>query len=177
MNGRRIRFRAGRLKCAVVLCLSLLLPVIAAGQPPGKDLPIIITSERMEGNFESGIITFLDHVKVVRGEMILYADKVETYPENKGKDLKRVVATGHVKVISGTRSSVADRAEYLEEGEILVLTGNAKVYDGDNTLIGPVIRIYLNEDRTEVEGNTVERPKFLFYPGKGKKTGEEGAGK
>jgi len=130
----------------------------------------------MEGNFESGVVTFLDHVKVVRGEMILYADRVETYPENGGKDLKRVVATGHVKVISGPRTSVADRAEYLETGEILVLTGNAKVTDGDNTLIGPVIRVYLNEDRTEVEGNTVERPKFLFYPGTDQKKAGEGTG-
>jgi len=101
---------------------------------------------------------------------------VETYPEKGGEDLKRVVATGHVKVISGTRTSVADQAEYLEEGEILVLTGNAKVSDGSNTLIGPVIRVYLNEDRTEVEGNTVQRPKFLFYPGKVKKAEEKGAG-
>jgi len=163
-------------KWGMTLFLLLFLPVIVQGEPPEKDLPITITSERMEGDFEAGIVTFLDRVKVVRGEMILYADKVETYPKDGGEDLERVVATGHVKVISGTRSSVADRAEYLEEGEILLLTGNAKVSEGSNTLIGPVIRVYLNEDRTEVEGNTVERPKFLFYPGQGKKAGEEGGG-
>lgn len=176
MTVRITQSRAGRVRWGMAFFLLLFFPAIVQGEPPKKDLPITITSDRMEGDFEAGIITFLDRVKVVRGEMILYADKVETYPKDGGEDLERVVATGHVKVINGTRTSVADRAEYLEEGEILLLTGNAKVSDSSNTLIGPVIRVYLNEDRTEVEGNTVERPKFLFYPGKGKRIGGKGAG-
>jgi lipopolysaccharide export system protein LptA len=160
-----------------LLLFSLGGGVFARAQegPSEQDLPVTITSDRMEGDFKAGVITFLDQVKVVRGEMILYADKVVTYPKDGGEDLERVIATGHVKVISGNRTSVADRAEYLEEGEILLLTGNAKVTDENNTLTGPLIRVYLNEDRTEVEGNTVERPKFLFYPEKGKdKAGRSG---
>jgi lipopolysaccharide export system protein LptA len=139
-----------------------------------KILPITVTSERMDGDFESGIITFMDHVKVVRGEMVLHAEKVEVYPKDKGEDVERMVATGDVRVVHGTRASVSDRVEYVEDGGLLILTGNAKVVDGNNTITGPLIRVYLNEDRAEVEGNTVERPKFLFYPDSMKKQGADG---
>jgi lipopolysaccharide export system protein LptA len=126
--------------------------------------PITITSNRMEGDFKSGVIVFLEQVKVVRGDMVLHADRVEIYPKDKGQEIDKMVATGHVRVASGTRSSFSDHVEYIEESEILILTGNAKVSDGHNTITGPIIRVYLREDRTEVEGNTVERPRFLFYP-------------
>ncbi len=143
---------------------AILLSVAVPGARGNEQVPITITSNRMEGDFKSGIITFLNEVKVVRGEMVLYADRVELYPRERGKQIDKVVASGHVRVLDGSRSAWADRAEYIDATEILVLTGNAKVSDGQNTITGPLIRVYLREERTEVEGNTVERPRFLFYP-------------
>jgi lipopolysaccharide export system protein LptA len=122
----------------------------------------------MEGDLKGGVITFMDRVKVVRGDTILYADRVETYPKQGGEDVDRIVAIGNVRVVRGSRLSMADRAEYLEAGELLILSGHAKISEGNNTISGAVIRVYLDEDRTEVEGDTVERPRFLFYPEDGK---------
>ncbi len=136
----------------------------------GKDLPITITSDRMEGDLKAGVITFIDHVKVVRGDTILYADRVETYPKKGAEDVDRIVATGNVRVVRGSRLSMADRAEYLESGELLILSGHAKITEGNNTISGAIIRVYLDEDRTEVEGDTVERPRFLFFPEEGKRS-------
>ncbi len=171
-NGLKVR----EVVFAALLVVSGILVQTGAAQESKeeKNLPITITSERMEGDFETGVIIFMDHVKVIRGEMVLHAEKVEVYPKDKGKDVERIVATGNVRVVHGTRASVSDRVEYIEDGEFLILTGNAKVLDGNNTITGPLIRIYLNEDRAEVEGNTVERPKFLFYPDSLKKQGADG---
>ncbi len=170
------RLKSRRFILAGILLVSSTLVQSAAAQESGekKNLPITVTSDRMNGDFESGVITFMDHVKVVRGEMVLHADKVEVYPKDKGEDIERMVATGNVRVVHGSRASVSDRVEYVEEVGLLILTGHAKVVDGNNTITGPLIRVYLNEDRAEVEGNTVERPKFLFYPDSMKKQGADG---
>ncbi len=159
----------------LLILFQLSFPVMAQeGSREKTCLPVTITSDRMEGNFKEGVITFLDHVKVVRGEMVLHADRVDTYPKNGGEDVERIVARGHVRVIQGSQTSVADQVEYLKQGELLILTGHARVSDGKNTVFGPLIRVYLDENRAEVEGNTVERPKFLFYPEERKSTpGEE----
>ena len=101
--------------------------------------------------------------------MVLQADKVEVHPKEGGKEIERIVAAGNVRVITGSRSSLSDQVEYLEALDLLILSGNAKVIDGQNTITGPLIRVYLKEDRAEVEGNTVERPKFLFHPDSQKK--------
>jgi lipopolysaccharide transport protein LptA len=143
----------------------------AQDREEGKSLPVTIVSDRMEGSLEAGVITFMEGVKVVRGDMVLHADKVDIFPGDGGESIDRIVATGHVRVISGSRASVSDRVEYLEETAVLIMTGHAKVQDGNNTITGPLIRVYLDEDRAEVEGNTVERPKFFFLPETLKKEG------
>lgn len=167
----RIRFR-------VLPFLFVLWAMVLSVEVPevygNEQLPIVITSNRMEGDFKSGIITFLDEVKVVRGEMVLYADRVELYPRERGKEIDKVVATGHVRVLDGSRSASSDRVEYIDASEILILTGNAKVSDGQNTITGPLIRVFLREERTEVEGDRGERPRFLFYPDESKKEGQGG---
>jgi lipopolysaccharide transport protein LptA len=156
------------------VCIGQVQFVSAQEKQLKEALPITITSDRMKGDFKAGIITFLDRVKVVRGDMVLNADQVTVHPKDGGDDIERIVATGNVRVISGSRSSVSDRVEYVDDTEVLILTGNAKVMDGKNTIAGPVIRVYLKEDRAEVEGNNLERPKFLFHPDTMKSQKKEG---
>lgn len=149
------------------MLLILFVPfqtVTAVDHGEQESLPVTISSDRMRGDFNAGVFTFLDSVKVVRGDMVLHADAVEVHPAEGGEDIERIVATGHVQVMTGTRSSVSDRVEYLQQGALLILTGNARVSDGNNTIVGPLIRVYLDEDRAEVEGSPSERPTFLFHP-------------
>ncbi len=172
MNTKRCRFWLQYLAGVLVLSSGLIKDVTAeeARDREEKNLPITITSDRMEGDFKSGVIVFLGGVKVIRGEMVMHADKVDVQTANSGQDIERIVATGNARVISGSRSSMSDRVEYIEAQDFLILTGNARVSDGNNTISGPLIRVYLKEDRAEVEGSTAERPKFLFHPDTLKKT-------
>lgn len=149
------------------MLLILFVPletVTALDHGEQEKLPVTISSDRMRGDFKAGVFTFLDSVKVVRGDMVVHADEVEVHPGEGGEEIERIVATGNVRVMTGTRSSVSDRVEYLQQGSLLILTGNARVSDGNNTIAGPLIRVYLDEDRAEVEGNPSERPTFLFHP-------------
>jgi len=147
----------------MALVLNLLVLSPAAAQD-SKGLPVTITSDRMEGDLAGGRITFLDHVKVVRGEMVLRADRVDVFPKEGGQAIERIQAQGNVRVTAGPRTSVSDRAEYWDAEALLLLVGNARLSDGKRTLTGPLIRVYLDQDRAEVEGDTVERPTFLFEP-------------
>ncbi|MEK6776104.1 MAG: lipopolysaccharide transport periplasmic protein LptA [bacterium] len=166
MNTKKSRFRLHGIIVVLFFCSGLFNDVTAeeVHEQDGENLPITVTSDRMEGDFKSGVIVFIGGVKVIRGEMVMHADKVDVQTANSGQDVERIIAQGNARVISGTRSSISDRVEYVQAQDLLVLTGNAKVSDGNNTISGPLIRVYLKEDRAEVEGSTGERPKFLFHP-------------
>ena len=144
-----------------ILFLGLAAPAPVRAQE-GGGLPVTITADRMEGDLAAGRITFLEHVKVVRGKMVLRADRVDVFPKEGGQAVERIRAQGNVRVSAGGRTSVSDRAEYRDAEALLLLIGNARLSDGTRTLTGPLIRVYLDQDRAEVEGDTVERPTFMF---------------
>ena len=77
----------------------------------------------------------------------------------------RTVSTGNVRIITrDCRTGTAQRAEYYDAEQRVVLIGNARVWQDDNVVTGERITIYLAEDRSVVEGGKQERVKAIFYP-------------
>ena len=57
----------------------------------------------------------------------LYADKMTVYFDDKTKKIKKVICTGHVKVIQGTNASYADEMVYDGDDQQLIMTGRPKL--------------------------------------------------
>ena len=136
----------------------------AAGRSGKK---IRITSDEMEALDQKGSVVFKGNVVTKRGDVTIYSDRLEVYYEttgkkgggsegsqdsSKGRKLKKIIAKGHVKVVQGKRRAVARQALYDKKREVLILTGDAQVWEGANSIKGEVIRFYLNEDRSVVQG-------------------------
>ncbi len=139
----------------------------------GKAKPsqaIRITSDKMEAFDTKGTVVFSGNVVAKKGDLTIYADKLEVFygekktADNKKKrNLKKIVVTGHLKIIQGRRKATAKEAIYYKPQEKIVLVRNAQVWDGQNTIKGDKIVLYVNENRSVVESSGKERVEAVVY--------------
>ena len=139
----------------------------AKGEPP---LPLTVDADKMERFGKASLVIFSGNVVARRDNSVQYADRVEVYMDEKGDRIMRTVSTGSVRIITkDCRTGTAQRAEYFDLDQRVVLIGNARVWQDDNVVSGDTITIYVAEDRTIVEGGKQERVKSVFYSQKDNK--------
>ena len=161
---------------------------ISAAQPPAaqpatkaKDakeedkLPLTVDADKMERFGKASLVIFSGNVVARRDNSVQYADRVEVYMDEKGDRVLRTVSTGAVRIITkDCRTGTAQRAEYYDLDQRVVLMGNARVWQDDNVVSGDTITIYMAQDRTIVEGGQQERVKGIFYSQKENTTKQDG---
>jgi lipopolysaccharide export system protein LptA len=142
----------------------------------GKDdnsLPLTVDADKMERFGKASLVIFSGNVVARRDNSVQYADRVEVYMDEKGDRVLRTVSTGSVRIITkDCRTGTAQRAEYFDLDQRVVLIGNARVWQDDNVVSGDTITIYVAQDRTIVEGGKQERVKGIFYSQNGKQDGQ-----
>ena len=72
------------------------------------------------------------------------------------------LAEKNVRFQNGTQTGSAQKATYYSAKSLLVLEGNPVLHDGDNSIKGNVIRYYVNENRSVVEGSPRQRVHAVF---------------
>jgi lipopolysaccharide export system protein LptA len=70
------------------------------------------------------------------------------------------------------KTATSDKAVYLNDQDILILMGNARVWQRENVITGSKMTLLRKEDRSIVESEGKERITSVFYPNK-----EEGGSK
>jgi len=152
----------------------------ATAAPKAKDakddgaLPLTVDADKMERFGKASLVIFSGNVVARRDNSVQYADRVEVYMDEKGDRVLRTVSTGSVRIITkDCRTGTAQRAEYFDLDQRVVLIGNARVWQDENVVSGDTITIYVAQDRTVVEGGKQERVKSIFYSQKdGKQDGQ-----
>ncbi|HEV8533074.1 MAG TPA: lipopolysaccharide transport periplasmic protein LptA [Methylomirabilota bacterium] len=140
-------------------------PPAASSSPNGKNAPVTVNSDTLESLQKEGLAVFKGNVVARQDNSTQYADRMEVYTDAKTRSIERVVSTGNVRIITrDCRMGTANRAEYYDAEQRVVLIGNARVWREDNIVTGERITIYLAEDRSVVEGGKQERVKAIFYP-------------
>jgi lipopolysaccharide export system protein LptA len=146
-------------------------PKPAAAKPgdrtagPRSNAPIVIDADRMEAFKREGLVVFTGNVIAKQENSVQTADRMEVYLDDKGERVLRIISTGNVKIVTeDCRTGTARRAEYYDDGQRLLLLGNAKVWQEENVVTGEEIEILLAEDRSTVKGSGPERVKSVFYP-------------
>ncbi len=107
------------------LSALLLLAGISLSQP--------ITGEARKLEFRKDRIIYIGDVKLVRGEAVLRADRVEILLDEEGRPL-RIVATGSVSYREAGRRASSDYAEYDLKREVILLRGKVRVEEEKNVL-------------------------------------------
>jgi lipopolysaccharide export system protein LptA len=126
--------------------------------------PVTVDSDRMERFGKESLIIFTGNVVVRQNNSVQYADRMEVYLDEKGDKILRTVSTGGVRIVTDDcKIGTANRAEYFDLEQRVVLIGNARVWQDDNVVSGDTITIYLAQNRNVVLAGKQERVKAVFY--------------
>lgn len=154
--------------------------------------PITITSDTLEYEYKDGIIVYRGDVLAVQGEVKIKSNElritlaktddgkkksgdnaVGALDDASASKLQSVVATGSVRIDQGTRWAVGGKATFDQSNRTLVLTENPVMHDGPNEVAGDRVVVFLDENRSMVEGGR-KRVKAVLFPGKDGKDGKDG---
>lgn len=129
-----------------------------------KKEPVTVTADALEFDYRARVLVYRGKVTATQGDMKLSSDvltlKLEAKTANR---LESVIAEGHVELVKGQRTANADRAEYDQGNRTIVLTNNAVLRDGPNQVSGDQVTVYLDDERTVIQGGD-RRVQALLFP-------------
>lgn len=139
----------------------------ALAAPPagerGKE-PITIKSNELSTDSKNRTATFTGKVTARQGDLTIYADRVVVHYKQEGGDVDRVDAVGNVRIVQGDRLATAREGVYLSAEQKIVLSGEPKVFQGENTVSGKVITYFVNEEKSVVTGGPDGRVEAVIHP-------------
>ena len=168
-RGKRqeVRSKTQRASFFLASCFLLLVSVcsIFAEDKIAVDSsqPITITSNTMEARKKENVVIFKGDVVAQQKEYTLYSKELSVYYAD-GKEIKEMVATGSVKIVQLNKVATGEKAVYNRETRLVVLTGNPQVEQDCDVVKGDKITIFLDEDKSLVEGGDTNRVKAVVYP-------------
>lgn len=146
------------------------VPVTPRGhlQAPVRNLqePLEIISDWTEADRQQGTITFGGKVIAKQRDMVLYADQLTNYFDMESRSLVKAVASGNVKVSQADKFATCEQATLEQAQRIIILQGNAVMWQGSNRVTGDRIVIYLNTNQAEVFGKPGGKAKIRINPRK-----------
>ena len=179
----------GRLLTAVhtVLRLTVIAFVagtslcIAAEEAPPQ--PISIEANRMVSQENENTVLFLGKVDARQGNLTILSEEMTVfYTEKKGaqengkesqptSQVEKLICKNNVRITQGDWLGTGDRMDYFAKERKVVLSGNAKGWQGQNMVAGKTITYYLDEKRSVVEpdASTNSRVKAVIHPDSKKK--------
>ncbi|HOO77895.1 MAG TPA: LptA/OstA family protein [bacterium] len=134
---------------------------IGTGELPevvGPDWTEITCDGNMLVNYREGWVRFARNVKVTNQRGIITSDLLVIFTSGGGEKVDRAEARGNVTIVSGDRVGTGDALIYYPEEHKVVLSGNALVKEGVNTVSGETLTLYT--DSRDVEINRAQDIQF-----------------
>lgn len=144
--------------------------------------PVTVTSDRLEYDYKSNVVVYRGAVEVVQGDVKLKSETLTITLASDDKPaegarpaggagtsaagdarVREIVAQGSVRIDQGARWAVGGRAVYDQGARTFVLTESPVLHDGPNEVAGDRVVVFLDEDRSVVEGGR-RRVKAVLYP-------------
>ena len=176
-----------RLTFPVTALILILFPFfttgILAGNEPASDAQTSedvthITSDRLFSDNNARFAEFIGNVRAIQGTTVITADRLKVFyksdlksVESQGageESIQKLESNGNVVIEFDNRVAKAEKAIYITDSRILILTGpNSSVTSGKNTVTGEKITLYRDDGRMQVESVNQGRVR-LFSIKKGK---------
>ena len=150
-----------------ILMIVFLLPVTVAAAPADTGQsrsPIHVTSDRLEADDEARTVIFSGRAVATQDDVTIHADRLTIRYTGEQREIVQVIADGHVRIVQQDKVATGDKAIFFNREERVVMTGSPKVTEGDNSVEGEEITLYLNEKRSVVSGGDGGRVKAVFTP-------------
>lgn len=134
-----------RIKLGSLLLLSLLSAAKVQALPTDADQPMIITSDSVEINQETGVGIYRHNVQIDRGTTHVTGDKMTTFNDDDDK-LREVVINGDNKKMAQYETIPEENKPVLEasakiikfypQKHYVILLGNAQIQQGTDLITG-----------------------------------------
>ncbi len=180
---RKILNFNGRISCLPILFFFLFCitgTAVAEEEPPAVDTDvktvadrIHVTADRLIAEPKSETAEFIGNVNATQGNTSITSDRLKIYYKSASNDkgsgaanaiLKKIVADGHVTIKMDDQVAVTDKAVYITENEVLILTGqNSTVTSERNSISGDKITLFRADNRMVVDGSGKERVEAILY--------------
>ncbi len=136
------------------------------GDSRRSDQPLRISSQVLEADNKNRVILFRGNVLAKQGDLTIQADAARVYYDKKGEgtEIREIVASGNVKIYEGDRLATGNKAVLDNREQKIVLTEQPKVWQGKDMVSGEKITVFLNEDKSIVEGGPDRRVEVILYP-------------
>ena len=144
----------------VALLFSWLFRAEAA--PQTKDNVVHIVSDRLEAYEQQRQVIFIGNVIAKQGELTILGDRMtifylesenpESNDEGLGTKIEKIMVEGGVRITQKNVVATGERAVYFDEENKVVLTGEPKVQQDKNFIQGDKITLFLDSEKSIVEG-------------------------
>lgn len=137
------------------------LPQPSSAQALDRDKPIAFGANELTRT-ETRVL-MRGAAEFTQGETRLRANAAEAYVLN--GTLTRVEASGDVFFVTVDQTVRADRATYTPESDLIILTGDVILVQGENVLTGGRLTYNTRTEAARMEGGADGRVRGVFYPG------------
>ncbi|MDY6986937.1 MAG: LptA/OstA family protein [Thermodesulfobacteriota bacterium] len=152
----------------------------APSEPPGKEArqqadlgsSIRITSDAVESDHRMKWLEFTGNVRATQDDEVITADRIKVFYKSHDRasgvatTVEKIISDGNVRMVldGKSKTAVAEKAIYTADPKVLVLSGGAPtVWSGNNVIRGEKITLFLDEDRTLVEGGESRQVDATFF--------------
>lgn len=126
--------------------------------------PVTIGARQLEFDYRTRTLTYQGEVVVTQADLTLRSDVLRVTLDESARDaIREVVAEGNVRVTQGARTASGGRAVFDQQKRTVTLTEDAILRDGPNEVAGERVVVYLDEQRSVVEGGQ-RRVKAVLFP-------------
>ena len=154
-------------KYFIILILILSAPFFMGAKIKNKTIkptsPVKIQANEMRYYGTERKSTFHGNVVAVSDNYTLTSDDIVVFL-NKDMDVSKIQCTGNVNFKSDDIVSISKRADLDHNKKVAVITGDVKVWQGENYLEGEKVFIYYEEERIVVDKGTEKRVTIIFKP-------------
>jgi len=114
--------------------------------------PIDVTADRVTADSARNTVTFEGNVVARQADVTLHADRIQADYSREAGAIDRIEAEGNVRFVQEGREAHSARATFHNLEQRIVLSGGATLRQGQNTVQGETVTIFLRENRSEVTG-------------------------
>jgi lipopolysaccharide export system protein LptA len=114
--------------------------------------PIDVTADRLSADSVRNTVTFEGNVVARQADVTLYADRIQADYSREAGAIDRIEAVGNVRFVQEGREARAPRATFYNLEQRIVLSGGATLRQGQNSVQGDTLTIFMRENRSVVTG-------------------------
>lgn len=128
------------------------VPLTARFTQGSRDEPTYINSNSLLLRTKERKFEYKGQVSVKNGDMTLTADLLEGFYSERN-EIERLIASSNVLITKGENiKATCQRAAYEAKSDTLTLTENPQLEQDGSILSADLIRIFLQDERSEAEG-------------------------